>query len=66
MPFNYNNQLLDNVGIRHLISVKMLTYLYENDFSSDEVWDILEDYFLGLIPNKVKEACKKENPDISF
>lgn len=66
MPFNYNNQLLENVGIRHLISVKMLTYLYENDFSSDEVWDILEDYFLGIIPNKVKEACKKENPDISF
>ncbi len=66
MPGSYNNKLLENVAVRHLISVKMLTYLYENDFSSDDIWNLLEDYFLGIIPAKVKSECKKENPKITF
>ncbi|SCW67236.1 ATP-dependent DNA helicase RecQ [Ruminococcaceae bacterium YRB3002] len=66
MPGSYENKLLENVAVRHLISVKMLTYLYENDFSSDETWNLLEDYFLGIIPAKVKSECKKENPKITF
>jgi ATP-dependent DNA helicase RecQ len=65
-PGNYHNKLLENVAIRHLISVKMLTYIYENDFSNEEIWDLLEDYFLGIIPSKVKSECKKENPSIQF
>ncbi len=65
-PGNYKNKLLENVAIRHLISVKMLTYIYENDFNSSEIWDLLENYFLGIIPEKVKNDCKKENPKISF
>lgn len=65
-PGRYRNQLLDMVGERHLISVKMLTYLYENDFSSDQIWNLLEDYFLGKIPEKVKTECHKENPNIIF
>ena len=65
-PEKYENKLLDNVAIRHLISVKMLTYLYENDFSSEEKWDLIENYFLGIIPEKVKNECKTENPKISF
>lgn len=65
-PGDYNNKLLDNVAIRHLISVKMLTYLYENDFDSNDIWDLLENYFLGIIPEKVKNECKKENPKIAF
>lgn len=65
-PYNYNNRLLDSVVERHLISVKMLTYLYEGDFTNEQRWDILEDYFLGNIPEKVKQDCKKEKPDIVF
>ena len=65
-PGNYKNRLLDAVSIRHLISVKMLTYIYEGGFSSEETWDLLEDYFLGTIPEKVKRDCRKENPNISF
>lgn len=65
-PHRYNNRLLDTVAERHLISVKMLTYLYEGDFSSEERWNLLEDYFLGSIPEKVKHDCKKEKPDIIF
>lgn len=65
-PYRYNNRLLDTITERHLISVKMLTYLYEGDFSNEERWDFLEDYFLGTIPEKVKHDCKKEKPDIIF
>ena len=39
-------------------------YLYENDFNSSERWDLIEDYFLGAIPEVVKKACKKERPEM--
>lgn len=65
-PYRYNNRLLDMVAERHLISVKMLTYIYESGFESEKIWDLLEDYFLGKIPEKVKKECKKENPKISL
>lgn len=65
-PGRYQNRLLDAVSIRHLISVKMLTYIYEGNFSSEEIWDLLEDYFLGVIPEKVKRDCRKENPNIGL
>lgn len=65
-PYRYNNRLLDTVAERHLISVKMLTYLYEKEFSNEEMWDLLEDYFLGMIPEKVKRDCKKVKPDMMF
>lgn len=63
-PQHYKNRLLDAVSDRHTISVKMLTYLYENEFTNEERWDLLENYFLGVIPEKVKHECKKERPDI--
>lgn len=65
-PFHYKNRLLETVADRHLISVKMLTYLYEGGFTSDEIWNYLEDYFLGTIPEKVKRDCLAENPEIVF
>lgn len=65
-PYRYHNRLLDTVGERHLISVKMLTYLYEGDFSNEELWNLIEDYFLGIIPEKVKRDCIKERPDMLF
>lgn len=65
-PAMYRNQLLNAVSERHKLSVKMLSYLYENKFNSDEIWDLLEDYFLGHIPEAVKRACKKEIPTMHF
>ena len=44
----------------------MLTYIYEGGFSNDEMWNIIEDYFLGKIPEKVERECKKEKPDMVF
>lgn len=63
-PGQYKNGLLDAVSNRHLISVKMLTYIYAGGFESDQTWELLEDYFLGVIPEKVRRDCLKENPGI--
>ena len=57
-PYHYENRLLDMVSERHQVSVQMLTYLYENEFTNEERWDILENYFLGVIPEKVKSNCR--------
>ena len=65
-PHNYRNRLLEAVAERHLISVKMLTYLYEGDFTNEDRWSLLENYFLGVIPEKVKHDCRQERPDIVF
>ena len=59
-PWNYENRLLKMVAERHTVSVKMLTYLYENDFTSEQRWDLLEDYFLGRIPERVEREVEKE------
>lgn len=64
-PYTYKNKLLNQINKRHNLSVLMLTYLFEGDFSSDEIWDYIEDYFLGKIPKKVKIAYKRKyNEDI--
>lgn len=52
----YSNKILKSVALRHKISVEMLTYIYESDFGNAEIWDLLEDYFLGKIPVEVKAA----------
>lgn len=59
-PWNYENRLLKMVAERHMVSVKMLTYLYEYDFTSEERWNLLEDYFLGRIPEEVEREVEKE------
>ncbi|MCI1581428.1 MAG: DEAD/DEAH box helicase [Clostridium beijerinckii] len=58
----YENKLLKMVSDRHKLSVEMLTFLYSNNFSNSELWDLIEDYFLGKIPDKVKRECS----DINF
>ncbi|MBR4151698.1 MAG: ATP-dependent DNA helicase RecQ [Selenomonadaceae bacterium] len=49
----YRNKILESVAERHSISVEMLTYIYENDFDNAQIWDLLEDYFLGKIPDAI-------------
>lgn len=53
----YTNQILNSVSLRHKISVAMLTYIYEGDFDNEKIWDLLEDYFLGKIPDEVRHAA---------
>lgn len=63
-PTHYKNKLLEMVSNRHKLSVEMLTYLYSNGFTSDETWEIIEDYFLGKIPEKVRMECYKKDLNI--
>lgn len=53
-PETYRNKLLETIAQRHKISVKMLTYLFEGKFSSDEIWNLLENYFLGMVPEAIE------------
>ncbi len=54
-PNSYHNSLLEEIAARHKISVQMLTYIFNGDFSSDKIWDLLEDYFLGKVPARVQD-----------
>lgn len=59
-PVRYENYILSNVYKRHQTSVEMLTYLFENPFSTEEFWDKIEDYFLGELPIEVIGKLKQE------
>lgn len=51
----YRNRLLELVNKRHKDSVDMLTYLFQSNFTSEEIWDHLENYFLGIMPDSFDE-----------
>lgn len=55
---HYSNKILSAVAKRHKLSVAMLTHIYEGDFTNAQLWDLLEDYFLGKIPAEVLSALK--------
>lgn len=55
-PYKYQNRLLETVNMRHKISVQMLSFLYQNEFSSKEIWDYLENYFLGILPPQISDV----------
>lgn len=59
-PWRYKNRLLELVSERHEISVEMLTYLFEGGFTNQEIWDYIEDYFLGIIPEAVVKGYEKK------
>lgn len=54
-PHTYKNRLLEKINQRHIESVRMLTYLFQNNLSSDEVWENLENYFLGILPTALQK-----------
>jgi hypothetical protein len=60
-PYSYQNKLLEMVNTRHNDSVEMLTYLFQSDFSSDEIWNHLENYFLGILPSDLVQTKSREN-----
>lgn len=68
----YKNRLLNDVHMKHYISVEMLTYLFkyqaEGNTQSEKVknytkffWETIEDYFLGTVPAPVEEALAKQS-----
>lgn len=54
-PYTYKNKLLELINFRHKESVKMLTYLFQNKLSSEEIWEHIENYFLGILPEALIE-----------
>ena len=52
-PYKYENNLLKMVGDRHKISVAMMSYLFQNSLTSEDIWNYIEDYFLGIVPEIV-------------
>jgi hypothetical protein len=59
-PQSYRNKLLEMVNVRHQDSVQMLTYLFQNEFTSEEVWDHLENYFLGILPDDLNDTFSND------
>ncbi|CDI50597.1 helicase domain-containing protein [Clostridium tetani 12124569] len=66
----YKNNLLNNIYLRHKISVEMLTYLFTYKVKAntpqekivkytDFLWNKIEDYFLGYIPTEVEDKLYK-------
>ncbi len=46
---------------RHDVSVEMLTYIFEGAFENQYIWKLVEDYFLGIIPNDVISSFEKKS-----
>ena len=68
---NYSNKLLNSVLYRHRLSVAMLTYLFKMKVDGNsrkeriknytkKFWEIIEDYFLGNIPEGVSSAISQK------
>lgn len=66
----YKNILLNNIYLRHKISVEMLTYLFTYKVEANNIndkiekytdffWEKIENYFLGDIPVEVEENIYK-------
>lgn len=69
-PEKYKNNILNDVAIKHQIGVELLTYLFKlekrGETTSEKVinytndfWDVIEDYFLGKLPEKVNSILNK-------
>lgn len=54
-PGRYRNYILENVHQRHRLSVEMLKYIFENQVDTMQFWDLIEDYFLGKVPEEIMQ-----------
>lgn len=59
-PAFYENRLMNLINDRHNLSVEMLSFLFGSEFESERIWDYLEEYFLGIIPEAVKKSCEEK------
>lgn len=70
-PQKYNNAIMTEVYLKYKISIVMLNYLFtlqkepENGPKKEQIlnytkkfWDIIEDYFLGKLPDVVKQSLR--------
>ena len=60
---NYSNALLTDLHKRHESAQKVMMRFFEGNFSDDERWDIIENYFLGredIVDHLLSAGLKKE------
>lgn len=57
-PEKYRNRILESVHDRHRLSVAMLTHIFKKKMDTEEFWDVIEEYFLGKIPDEVIVAAQ--------
>lgn len=57
-PENYQNEILNSVHYRHKLSIAMMQYIFESKMDTQEFWEVIEDYFLGHVPDHVLAAAK--------
>lgn len=60
-PEKYRNRILESVHFRHRLSVAMLTYIFKNKMNTEQFWEVIEEYFLGRIPDEVIHATERVN-----
>lgn len=67
----YQNSILQDVQVKHYASVEMLKYLFTKEQTESSIkerilnysswfWDNIENYFMGVIPNEVKNISTKK------
>lgn len=67
----YKNSILTDVQVRHYTSVEMLKYLFTKEQPEQNTkerilnytkwfWDQIEDYFMGILPERVKNELTRE------
>ena len=44
----YRNHLLERIAQRHTDAVRLMSWLFTSGFSSEQLWNRIEEYFLGL------------------
>lgn len=57
-PENYRNDILSSVHYRHKLSIAMMEYIFESKMDTETFWNVIEDYFLGRIPDHVLTNAK--------
>ncbi len=60
-PSRYHNKLIELVNERHEVSVEMLTYIFEGAFENQYIWELIENYFLGIIPKDVIKSFEEKS-----
>jgi len=57
---NYENIILKKTRERHKISTEIFDHFFQNDFTNDERWEFIEDFFLGKSKEELIQNYKSQ------
>lgn len=58
---NYNNTLYTKVKDKHIDNADIINYFFTRSLTNDERWDFIEDFFLGVNNDELKEKYVGDN-----